>query len=90
MINYNYLYAVNAWLLIVPQWLCFDWSMGCVPLIKSFTDPRLLCVAALWAVLLLLILYCLFGKDLYYKRYSIHVKNVNSFKDFLLVATLSK
>ncbi|KAK2573721.1 Protein O-mannosyl-transferase TMTC4 [Acropora cervicornis] len=68
VINYNYLYAVNAWLLIVPQWLCFDWSMGCVPLIKSFTDPRLLCIAALWAVLLLLILYCLFGKDLYYKR----------------------
>lgn len=68
VINYNYLYAVNAWLLVVPQWLCFDWSMGCVPLIKSFTDPRLLCIAALWAVLLLLILYCLFGKDLYYKR----------------------
>lgn len=68
VINYNYLYAINAWLLIVPQWLCFDWSMGCVPLIKSFTDLRLLCVAAMWAVLLLLISYCLFGKKSHLKR----------------------
>ena len=36
IINYNYLYAINAWLLIVPQWLCFDWSMGCVPIINTY------------------------------------------------------
>lgn len=68
VINYNYLYAINAWLLLVPQWLCFDWSMGCVPLIKTFSDPRLFCVAGLWAILLLLLAYCLWGKNLQIKR----------------------
>lgn len=42
VINYNYLYALNCWLLLNPWWLCFDWSMGCVPLIDRLTDPRLL------------------------------------------------
>lgn len=69
MINYNYLYAINAWLLIVPQWLCFDWSMGCVPLINSLSDPRMLCIVGLWTVLLVLIAYCVFGKSLPNKRY---------------------
>ncbi|ELU01234.1 hypothetical protein CAPTEDRAFT_123644 [Capitella teleta] len=39
-LNYTYLYCINAWLLILPHWLCFDWSMGCVPVINSITDPR--------------------------------------------------
>lgn len=68
IINYNYLYAINAWLLIVPQWLCFDWSMGCVPLINSLSDPRMLCIVGLWTVLLVLIAYCVFGKSLPNKR----------------------
>jgi len=68
VINYNYLYAINAWLLIVPQWLCFDWSMGCVPLIKSFFDLRMLCVAGVWTVLLALLAYCVCGKSLQIKR----------------------
>lgn len=69
VINYNYLYAINAWLLIVPQWLCFDWSMGCMPLIKSFFDLRMLCVAGMWTVLLALLAYCVRGKSLQIKRY---------------------
>ena len=40
IINYNYLYAINAWRLIVPQLLCFDWSMGCVPIINTYSDPH--------------------------------------------------
>ena len=69
IINYNYLYAINAWLLLVPQWLCFDWSMGCVPIINTYSDPRqLLCIVALWTVLLLLLTFCLCGRNLQIKR----------------------
>lgn len=52
-INYNYYYSLNAWLLLCPWWLCFDWSMGCIPLIKSAWDWRVLALAALW--------FCLIG-----------------------------
>ncbi|XP_043927170.1 protein O-mannosyl-transferase TMTC4 [Protopterus annectens] len=52
-VNYNYYYALNAWLLLCPWWLCFDWSMGCIPLIKSVTDWRIIALVALW--------FCLIG-----------------------------
>ena len=68
IINYNYLYTINAWLLLLPQWLCFDWSMGCVPIINKYSDPRVLCIVALWTVLLLLLAYCLCGSNLQIKR----------------------
>ncbi|GAB1600907.1 protein O-mannosyl-transferase TMTC4-like isoform X1 [Argonauta hians] len=48
-INYSYLYALNVWLLLNPWWLCFDWSMGCVPPIESFFDPRCVIVILFWA-----------------------------------------
>ncbi|XP_075056061.1 protein O-mannosyl-transferase TMTC4 isoform X2 [Mixophyes fleayi] len=53
VINYNYYYSLNGWLLLCPWWLCFDWSMGCIPLIKSLSDSRIMAPAALW--------FCLFG-----------------------------
>uniref|UniRef100_T1J4V1 dolichyl-phosphate-mannose--protein mannosyltransferase n=1 Tax=Strigamia maritima TaxID=126957 RepID=T1J4V1_STRMM len=59
-INYNYLYSLNAWLLLAPVWLCFDWSMGCVPLIKSVSDMRILAVLLFWLFLCGLILAALF------------------------------
>lgn len=40
-INYIYLYSINCWLLIHPWWLCFDWSMGCIPVIESLSDWRI-------------------------------------------------
>jgi hypothetical protein len=52
--NRNYHYALNIWLLLAPDWLCFDWAMGCVPLIVGCRDPRLLSVLALWFFLLLI------------------------------------
>ncbi|XP_039285062.1 protein O-mannosyl-transferase TMTC4 isoform X1 [Nilaparvata lugens] len=42
--NYFYIYSLNAWLLLCPDWLCFDWSMGCVPLITSLSDSRIFAV----------------------------------------------
>ncbi|XP_071838686.1 protein O-mannosyl-transferase TMTC4-like isoform X3 [Apostichopus japonicus] len=57
-INYNYLFAINGWLLLNPISLCFDWSMGCIPLIQSWTDPRLAVVALFWLLLFLLLFQC--------------------------------
>uniref|UniRef100_A0A665VFN4 dolichyl-phosphate-mannose--protein mannosyltransferase n=1 Tax=Echeneis naucrates TaxID=173247 RepID=A0A665VFN4_ECHNA len=55
IVNYNYYYSLNAWLLLCPWWLCFDWSMGCVPLIKSATDWRMVWLLLLWCILIGLI-----------------------------------
>lgn len=51
IVTYNYIYLLNLLILIWPQWLCFDWSMGCVPLIRSFEDNRTLIVILFWILL---------------------------------------
>ncbi|GCB71148.1 hypothetical protein scyTo_0001476, partial [Scyliorhinus torazame] len=51
-INYNYYYSLNTWLLVYPWWLCFDWSMGCLPLIKSIGDIRIFAPLVLWFFLI--------------------------------------
>ncbi|XP_067669525.1 protein O-mannosyl-transferase TMTC4-like [Haliotis asinina] len=61
ILNYNYLYAMNAWLLLNPWWLCFDWSMGCIPVITSLADLRILAVIALWAAFAALFHHCYHG-----------------------------
>ncbi|XP_068628548.1 protein O-mannosyl-transferase TMTC4-like [Battus philenor] len=38
---YNYIYFLNFLILIWPQWLCYDWSMGCLQLIKDLIDYRI-------------------------------------------------
>lgn len=58
VLNYNYIYCLNAWLLVCPVWLCFDWSMGCIPLITGY-DHRILAVAIFWSTLGTLIGYAL-------------------------------
>uniref|UniRef100_A0A8C7XSB5 dolichyl-phosphate-mannose--protein mannosyltransferase n=1 Tax=Oryzias sinensis TaxID=183150 RepID=A0A8C7XSB5_9TELE len=63
ILNYNYYYSLNAWLLLCPWWLCFDWSMGCVPLIKSATDWRMVWLLLLWGFLLGLIGQALCSQD---------------------------
>ncbi|XP_056145693.1 protein O-mannosyl-transferase TMTC4 [Lampris incognitus] len=63
IVNYNYYYSLNAWLLLCPWWLCFDWSMGCVPLIKSATDWRMVWLLLLWCALIGLISQALCSQD---------------------------
>ncbi|XP_069388464.1 protein O-mannosyl-transferase TMTC4 isoform X2 [Paralichthys olivaceus] len=63
IVNYNYYYSLNAWLLLCPWWLCFDWSMGCVPLIKAATDWRMVWLLLLWCVLIGLISQALCSQD---------------------------
>ncbi|KAH3722053.1 protein O-mannosyl-transferase TMTC4-like [Dreissena polymorpha] len=59
--NYNYLYSINIWLLLNPWWLCFDWSMGCVPVIESLADPRVLAAFSVWIFIGCLVWACLKG-----------------------------
>ncbi|XP_043255369.1 protein O-mannosyl-transferase TMTC4-like [Colletes gigas] len=56
MLNYSYIYCLNAWLLICPEWLCFDWSMGCVPLITTY-DKRIFFVLIFWLIIGILFTY---------------------------------
>lgn len=44
----NYLYFYNLKLLINPLHLCFDWSFGCIELVKNITDSRLLQVLCIY------------------------------------------
>ncbi|CAH0557925.1 unnamed protein product [Brassicogethes aeneus] len=52
ILTYNYIYFLNILLLIWPQWLCFDWSMGCIPLVESMRDTRFIFVFISWVVIL--------------------------------------
>lgn len=40
VLSQNYLYAMNLWLLICPDWLSFDWALGSIPLVESIYDYR--------------------------------------------------
>ncbi|XP_052737312.1 protein O-mannosyl-transferase TMTC4 isoform X2 [Bicyclus anynana] len=53
--TYNYIYFLNIMLLIWPQWLCYDWSMGCVPLINNVLDFRILFISIMYLYLFLFI-----------------------------------
>ncbi|XP_046569301.1 protein O-mannosyl-transferase TMTC4-like [Haliotis rubra] len=68
ILNYNYLYAMNSWLLLNPWWLCYDWSMGCIPVITSLADPRILAVIALWTAFAALFHHCYHGDLTSYRR----------------------
>ena len=46
VINYQYIYLLNVYVIILPQWLCYDWAMGCISMISSITDPRFFMVIA--------------------------------------------
>nr|XP_012218090.1 PREDICTED: transmembrane and TPR repeat-containing protein 4 isoform X1 [Linepithema humile] len=56
ILNYNYIYCLNTWLLICPIWLCFDWSMGCVPLITGY-DHRIFMIIMFWVLFGILIMH---------------------------------
>nr|XP_057937187.1 protein O-mannosyl-transferase TMTC4 [Doryrhamphus excisus]XP_057937189.1 protein O-mannosyl-transferase TMTC4 [Doryrhamphus excisus]XP_057937190.1 protein O-mannosyl-transferase TMTC4 [Doryrhamphus excisus] len=68
VVNYNYYYSLNGWLLLCPWWLCFDWSMGCVPLIKATADWRVVWPLLLWCILIGLVGQALFSPDVQQRR----------------------
>ena len=58
-LTYSYLLAFNAWLLLAPITLCYDWQVGSIPLIESVWDARNLATVFLVLVLTLLSLHCI-------------------------------
>ncbi|XP_064011708.1 protein O-mannosyl-transferase TMTC1 isoform X1 [Pogoniulus pusillus] len=58
-LTYSYLLAFNAWLLLAPITLCYDWQVGSIPLIESIWDVRNLATVSLVLVMALLSLHCL-------------------------------
>lgn len=67
-LTYNYIYSIHALLLILPHWLCFDWSMGCIPLIHTIYDPRNMASAVFWILLISACLRALFSSSPHQRR----------------------
>ncbi|KAL5283551.1 TMTC4 family protein [Megaselia abdita] len=54
-LSQNFLYVLNLWLLICPHWLCFDWALGCVELVSTFFDGRVIGIIFMYLILFKLI-----------------------------------
>ncbi|XP_065886596.1 protein O-mannosyl-transferase TMTC4-like isoform X2 [Dysidea avara] len=56
LFTYSYVNAYNIWLLLYPYPLCYDWSMGSIPLVEDISDIRnaITLTAALTTVILLI------------------------------------
>ena len=57
LLTYSYLCAVDFWLLLNPSRLCFDWSMGSIPLVETVLDGRNAATCGLVMLLGLLSIY---------------------------------
>uniref|UniRef100_A0AAG5CYB4 dolichyl-phosphate-mannose--protein mannosyltransferase n=1 Tax=Anopheles atroparvus TaxID=41427 RepID=A0AAG5CYB4_ANOAO len=57
VLSQSYLYWLNAWLLLCPDWLSFDWALGSVPLVEHVFDLRMLLVLLLYGVGVVLVFH---------------------------------
>ena len=53
-LSFNYIYCLNFAILLCPNWLSFDWAMGCVNLVQSIWDIRIFILIAFWTISTLL------------------------------------
>lgn len=51
ILTQNYLYALNCFLLLLPDWLCFDWSFNSIDLIRNFEDLRVIFIVIFYTFL---------------------------------------
>uniref|UniRef100_A0A8C5MUF3 dolichyl-phosphate-mannose--protein mannosyltransferase n=1 Tax=Leptobrachium leishanense TaxID=445787 RepID=A0A8C5MUF3_9ANUR len=58
-LTYSYLLAFNAWLLLAPITLCYDWQVGSIPLIHSIWDERNIATLLFLGILLSVGFHCL-------------------------------
>ena len=58
ILTYSYLLSFNAWLLLAPIVLCYDWQVGSIPLVESFGDVRNVATVLLAVVMVALCLHC--------------------------------
>ena len=59
LLTFTYLSAYNVYLLVFPQTLSYDWSMGSIPLVESFFDIRVALTVIFFYILYRLSLQCL-------------------------------
>ncbi|KAM6987108.1 protein O-mannosyl-transferase TMTC1 isoform 2-T2 [Aplochiton taeniatus] len=57
-LTYSYLLSFNAWLLLAPIVLCYDWQVGSIPLIESLWDERNAATVLLGVVMVALGVHC--------------------------------
>lgn len=57
LLTYAFLCPVNFWMLLCPSRLCFDWSMGSIPLVEEIRDGRNLTTLGFFACLVFLALW---------------------------------
>lgn len=48
VLSQNYLYVHNFTILLNPWQLCFDWAFGCIRLIESFKDMRIVTIVIMY------------------------------------------
>lgn len=65
LLNYPYIYALNAWLLLWPVQLCGDYTFLSVPMLESGADPRNLASLALAAGLLGACAWAVLGRNVH-------------------------
>lgn len=61
VLTYLYLLSFNAWLLLAPIVLCYDWQVGSIPLVESLSDVRNVATVLLAVVKFTLCLHCIFS-----------------------------
>lgn len=61
ILTYSYLLSFNAWLLLVPAVLCYDWQVGSIPLVESLGDLRNGATVLLALVIVTLCTRCIFS-----------------------------
>ncbi|MGH0150607.1 UNVERIFIED_CONTAM: hypothetical protein FKN15_019615 [Acipenser sinensis] len=57
-LTYSYLLAFNAWLLLAPIVLCYDWQVGSIPLVESVWDVRNIATVLFGVMMMCLCLHC--------------------------------
>jgi len=58
ILSQNFLYCFNFYLLLMPDWLSFDWSFESIKKIEEYQDVRSLGILAFYGMLVAVVLRC--------------------------------
>lgn len=68
VLTYTYVYACNAWLLLNPSMLSYDWQMNSIPMVMTWTDPRNLATIVFLFVTFVLVFNSMFKSQVILKH----------------------
>lgn len=72
ILTYSYLLSFNAWLLLAPAVLCYDWQVGSIPLVESLGDLRNGATVLLALVIVTLCIRCVFSLQVRVSNAALH------------------